>query len=412
MARTSEVVGTVLGSRDLDAGMRWEHLADDEAACQAIKTSVLIHHILPQVHTFVDNVERGRAAARLGGRLCTRAGVKALLVPGTPRWNVCVELAQHLGRQDGEGDAEYAERCRRHDAWAAARPFEKAGIVLLLLRQAVVFLCGVDLFAGVPPVCLASASTDALQAHLRVPPILQHPVGCALGRICDSSWGELVADAVDRPSCPYGDLALRVCTATSKGGDGGGGRDTDGATSPNGAVGSAEAGLLSEAVRGILTSDAEATVDEVCRRLMALGLRADKKPIKRLCAWHRTGAPGLRDVTSSIAQPVWPSAATRAGSRTSSAREHRSMAGTVEAFMSDTSAWLQRGGEHGTGNGTKMRRLSLLRDRLGAQKSADDFDGAVDTWLEAKLGKNRAVRATRLERSRAADEAHAFFSML
>eukprot|EP00966_Prymnesium_polylepis_P272360 6292145-Prymnesium_polylepis.1 len=48
MARTSEVVGTVLGSRDLDAGMRWEHLADDEAACQAIKTSVLIHHILPQ----------------------------------------------------------------------------------------------------------------------------------------------------------------------------------------------------------------------------------------------------------------------------------------------------------------------------------------------------------------------------
>eukprot|EP00966_Prymnesium_polylepis_P152401 3520330-Prymnesium_polylepis.1 len=29
MARASEVVGTVLGGRDLLAGMRWEHLADD-----------------------------------------------------------------------------------------------------------------------------------------------------------------------------------------------------------------------------------------------------------------------------------------------------------------------------------------------------------------------------------------------
>ena len=42
---TPELVGRVLGSGP-SAEARWEHLAGDAAACEAIKTSVMQHHML------------------------------------------------------------------------------------------------------------------------------------------------------------------------------------------------------------------------------------------------------------------------------------------------------------------------------------------------------------------------------
>ena len=84
----SRTVGRVLGGGDRAAAERWQHLAGDAEACQAIKTSVVQHHISchPEVLPIEDDGERGRAMNRLGGRLCTRCGSKALravgVVPG------------------------------------------------------------------------------------------------------------------------------------------------------------------------------------------------------------------------------------------------------------------------------------------------------------------------------------------
>ena len=149
----SGAVGHVLGADNAAVVERWAHLAGDEAACEAIKSSVLFHHILPEVQMIEDVIERGRNAMRFyGGRLCTPSGSKSLLVHGTPRWDVCVRFARHLAQRDGESDAAHASRCRRTDAWATgAGAFEKAGITLLVLWQSAVFLGGVDLFEGVAP---------------------------------------------------------------------------------------------------------------------------------------------------------------------------------------------------------------------------------------------------------------------
>jgi hypothetical protein len=182
----SAAAGCFLGCDDQLTSERWEHLADDASACEVIKSSVLVHHILPRVQAF-NGLERGQAAAALGGRYCTRSGKSALVVVGTARWDACVALARHLARRDEESDSSYAARCRRHDAWAAACAYERAGIALLILRQAVVFLGGVDLFAGVPQYHKAPLSADALYAHLRVPRRLR-PVGCTLEKIFDPYW--------------------------------------------------------------------------------------------------------------------------------------------------------------------------------------------------------------------------------
>ena len=181
----SGAVGRILGG--VAAEERWQHLAGDAAACEAIKTSVALHHIICKVEMIEDTRERARAANQFyGGRLCTPSGSKALLVHGTPRWDVCVRFAQHLAQRDGEDDASYASRCRRGDAWARASAFEKAGITLLVLWQAAVFVSGVDLFEGVAPHRLGIVSSEALSAHLRVPSRLRPQT--ALERLFDSGW--------------------------------------------------------------------------------------------------------------------------------------------------------------------------------------------------------------------------------
>ena len=43
---TPEVVGRILG-RGAAADSRWHHLAGDAAACEAIKASVLLQHLVP-----------------------------------------------------------------------------------------------------------------------------------------------------------------------------------------------------------------------------------------------------------------------------------------------------------------------------------------------------------------------------
>ena len=182
----SKAVGRILGG--VAAEERWQHLAGDAAACEAIKTSVALHHIICKVEMIEDTRERARAANQFyGGRLCTPSGSKALLVHGTPRWDVCVRFARHLAQRDGEDDDSYASRCRRTDAWATgAGAFEKAGITLLVLWQAAVFVSGVDLFEGVAPHRLGIVSPEALSAHLRVPSRLRPQT--ALERLFDSGW--------------------------------------------------------------------------------------------------------------------------------------------------------------------------------------------------------------------------------
>ena len=44
---TPEVVGRILGRSHPAAEGRWRHLAGDVAACEAIKTSVVLQHIAP-----------------------------------------------------------------------------------------------------------------------------------------------------------------------------------------------------------------------------------------------------------------------------------------------------------------------------------------------------------------------------
>lgn len=173
---TPEVVGRVLG-RGVAAKARWQHLASDTAACEAIKTSVMMHHIFPldEFNASADPRERARVANRLGGEYCKslRPGSEALLVHGTPGWDVCVLLAKQLAQRDGEAEADFASRCRRHHVWAAARTFEKAGIILLILRQAAALLAGANLYEGMPPYSLATLSPESLEAHLRVPSYLR-----------------------------------------------------------------------------------------------------------------------------------------------------------------------------------------------------------------------------------------------
>ena len=130
----SGAVGRILGGSGGVAAERWQHLAGDAAACEAIKTSVALHHIMYKVEMIEDNRERARAANQFyGGRLCTPPGSKALLVHGTPRWTACVRFAQRLAQRDGESDAAYTARCRRTDSWAGGTgAFEKAGVTLLV----------------------------------------------------------------------------------------------------------------------------------------------------------------------------------------------------------------------------------------------------------------------------------------
>eukprot|EP00966_Prymnesium_polylepis_P050489 1168894-Prymnesium_polylepis.1 len=113
----SRAIGHALGGDDAQTRARWKHLASSPASCQAIKHSVMFHHVLPQLRDQdLAPHERGIAASQIGGRFLTKAGNRALLVEGTPRWTVCVNLARHLSRRDGESDEAHDERSRRHDA--------------------------------------------------------------------------------------------------------------------------------------------------------------------------------------------------------------------------------------------------------------------------------------------------------
>lgn len=372
---TPKLVGRALG-RGAAAEARWHHLAGDAAACEAIKKSVFLQHIvvLPEWEATTDPRERTRLAYRLGGQFCTQSGSDALLVHGTPRWDVCVLLARHLAQRDGEADDEYASRCRLHHAWAATRAFEKAGVILLILRQAAALLGGgADLFEGMPPHSLASLSPEALGAHLRVPSRLRLE-GCAVERLVDPGW---LPEAL-------------ACPATDD--DGASDSERSAAdTHADAAKASARvaedkawaARQLAESVRCIVTREPQTTLDEMCEQLDALGLRADRAQVEE----ERTRAKRARAERRSA--------------------EAEAMDDAVEAFDSNMGAWMRANGVSNP-SAAEAARLRVLSDRLREQRHDGDFDGAVATWLETKLGSG--IRPTRNDRNVAARKVMAFFA--
>ena len=471
---TLGVVGRVLGS-GAEAVARWKHLASDAAAAEAVKGSVMLNHIapLPEWKSVGHPEARVRLAYRLGGQFLKPSGSEALLVHGTAGWDVCVRLARHLAQRDGEADDEYASRCRRHQAWAATHAFEKAGIILLILRQAAALLSGFDLFEGMPGYSLAFLSPAAPGAHLRVPARLCLE-GRLLERLIDPGWrrppgeggggsngngngggsdgngggrdgktaaggdggGEGVAPpatstaagpretgAVDvsAEAGARSEVAEQLNTGSAaaqanRQSDGGGATaevtdNDDGASdsarsaasthaaanaqvrvadaldpAPSAAntTGDVNARLayeLAEAVRGIVYRGADVTLDEMCERLATLGLRADK-----------------RRVEEELSKAKRERAARRAEVAVDDA---------VEAFNSDLAVWMRANGVRDP-SGKEAARLRLLSDRLVEQRSKDDFDGAVATWLETRLGSS--LKPTRNERNVAARKVQAFFA--
>jgi hypothetical protein len=489
---TPEVVGRTLGTGPA-AEARWQHLAGDAAACEAIKTSVMLHHIvpLPEWKATADPVDRTRLANRLGGQFCSRVNRNALLVHGTPRWDVCVLLARHLAQREAEADDAYASRCRTYQAWAAARAFERAGILLLLLRQAAVLLSGVDLFEGMPGYSLAALPADALGAHLRVPSRLR-PEGRLPVRLIDPGWqapevgggggggeggggeggggeggcvgedggggdgdgggedggggggedgggaddgagaggGEgggtrmagapRVTDAVDvsaeaqepaevdqpnvggaaaRPSGQsVGDSTVAAAddgasdsarsaastrAAASKGPTRAAGADDGASDAGRSADGDAWAAYqLAEAVRGIVYRQPEATLEEVCERLAALGLRASREQVEE----ERSRTKRARSARRAEVEVALDDA--------------------VEGYDGNMAVWMRA---HGVSNpsAAEAARLRVLSDQLVEQRSRGDFDGAVATWLETRLGSG--IRPTRNERNLAVRKMKAFF---
>ena len=168
----SETIGRLLGGGDEAAAARWLYLVRSSAAREVVCCSVHLHHIVPLITHIDDFRARAKAGLELGYRLIAPFGSKSLL--GAPHWRALLALAEHLAPRDDEAAAECAGRCARQDAWAAAHAFEKPGLATLLLRQAVVILGGVDLYAGVPVQCMADLTMDAREAHLRVPPGARH----------------------------------------------------------------------------------------------------------------------------------------------------------------------------------------------------------------------------------------------
>ena len=346
---TPEVVGRILGS-GAAAEARWHHLAGDAAACEAIKTSVVLQHIVPLPEWKAcspDPRERTRLANRLGGQFCKPSGSDALLLYETPGWDVCVLLARFLAQRDGEADDEYASRCRLHHAWAATRAFEKAGVILLILRQAAALLgAGANLFEGMPPHSLACLSPGALGAHLRVPSRLRLE-GCAVERLIYPGYAASTA-----PAWAADDSAWAAYQ-------------------------------LTEAVRCIVTGDPLTSLDEMCERLDALGLRVDREQVEE----ERSKAKRVR------------------AERRAAAAE--AMDDAVEPFDSNVGAWMRANGVSNP-SAKEAARLRVLSDRLCEQRHNGDFDGAVDTWLETKHGSG--IRPTRNDRNVATRKVQAFFA--
>ena len=85
---------------------------------------------------------------------------------------------------------------------------------------------------------------------------------------------------------------------------------------------------------------------------------------------------------------------------------HSAVRDAVEVFDADMAAWMFA---NGISNPTaaEAARLRRLFERLVDQRRAGDFDGAVATWLETRLGSG--VKPTRMERKTAAAKIRAFF---
>ena len=406
---TPGVIGRVLGSGTPIAAARWHHLAGDAAACEAIKTSVVLHHIapLPEWEATTDPQERTDLANRMGGQFCARSGSNALLVHGKPGWEVCVLLARHLAQRDGEADDEYASRCRLHHAWATTHAFKKAGVILLILRQAAALLGGADLFKGMVPYSLAGLPPDALEAHLRVPSRLRLQ-GCALAGLIDPVWRseeaedvsaeEQVLSEAEAEQLNEGGAAAQP-SRQSVGADTVATAADDGASDSERSVASTHAASkapahaaddkawaayqLAEAVRCIVGRDPQTTLDEMCERLDALGLRADREQVEEA-----------------------RSKAKRARAERLEA-EAEAMNDAVEAFDSNMGAWMRANGVSNP-SAKEAARLRVLSDRLAEQRQNGDFEGAVATWLETKLGSG--IRPTRNERNNATRKMQAFFA--
>ena len=290
---TPEVIGRILGSGTAASNARWHHLAGDAAACEAVKASVMVHHVstLPEWRAIASPVERHVLADRLGGRFCRSSGRDALLVHGTRGWDECVQLARHLAQRENEPDEAYALRCRKHHAWAARSAFEKAGVALLILRQAAALLGGggADLFEGMPSYSLACLSADALAAHLRVPPRLRFD-GCAVERLLHPYWRW-------RPP--------KVSAGGGGGGGGGGCGGEQGAAPPavSAARTAATAAEVAEAVD--VSAEARSLPPEADSSEQRSGGGASAAPTPshsgarccwrpRCCAHHRTRSPSRR----------------------------------------------------------------------------------------------------------------------
>lgn len=400
----SEVVGRILGS-GAAADERLAHLAGDPAACEAIMMSITFCHIMPAVSTIADPHERGRVAnSQYGGRLCIPNGSKGLLVCNTPRWVVCVQLARHLARREDERDgAAHAARCRRHDAWAAAHAFETAGIALLLLRQTAAFLCGANLFEGMPPHCLVILTLDALRAHERVPARLRPQSGCAPERIVHPGWIAPAAEAATAVPPTVAVLTGGRAPEVRPEADGGDGDEAADSSSARSAARTAHARgscshELTTAVRGVLGREPQATLDEACESLDALGLEADRAEVKKALSkarreWARArGAGGGGRPTAECEAPP--------------PHQREAMDDAVAGFDAEMAVWMRANGVSNP-SAAEAARLRLLSDRLVEQRSTGDFDGAVSTWLETHLGSG--INPTRLERKMAARKVRMFF---
>ena len=357
----SSTIGRILGGRDDATVARWEYLADDPAARAVICSSVYLHHVHPLVAHIPDERARAAAANELGGRLLSPFGSKGLLSDvGTPRWRMCVALAQHLA-SDCDEEGAGVERYERQDAWAAANAFEAPGIATLLLYQAAVLLGGVDLFDGVTSGLKAVLSMDARRAHLRVPPAARH--------------GETLR----------GLLHPLIGAASSEG-------DSSGSSQLSGASTTAAVVLsFDEIVRGIVfTAEGECTLDDVRDRLAELGVaeasvgdvkKARSKGLRhwaRLLAGGRVTAEVTAEVTAAVIRheppPVAPSPV-----------ERQAHADAVEAFTSNMAVWMHANGVRNP-SAAEIVRLRRLSDRLRRQTASRDLEGAVATWLEVQLG--------------------------
>jgi hypothetical protein len=121
--------------------------------------------------------------------------------------------------------------------------------------------------------------------------------------------------------------------------------------------------------------------DEVCERLDALGLRADREQVGEECSKAKRARATRRAATA--------------------------MDDAVEVFDANMVAWMRANGVSNP-SASEAARLRVLSDRLVEQRRNGDYDGAVNTWLETKLGSG--IRPTRNERNSAARKVLAFFA--